>query len=151
MSLTNFFLHPIFLNDLKGTSVKEVFEEMVQFLIDQQLLPYDLKEQALNALTVREEKLSTAIGQGLAIPHATISGLPGSIVILAKSKAGISCSSPDNLPVHLYFLVLVPSHDYGTHLRTLAQIGKFLSRPGMKQQLFTVQESADITRLINTP
>ncbi|NJK90339.1 MAG: PTS sugar transporter subunit IIA [Blastochloris sp.] len=147
MPLTEFFLHPLILSDLKGKTSTEVFEETVQFLVDKQLLPPDLRKNTLDALIAREQKLSTGIGEGLALPHASIPGLPGSVVILARSKEGIPYAAPDHQPVHVFFVILVPSHDYGAHLRTLAHVGKFLSRPGMKQKLKDVQEHAELQKL----
>jgi PTS system nitrogen regulatory IIA component len=150
MPSTELFIHPAILQDLKASSIPGVFEEMVQFLVDKQLLPLDLQKTALSALLAREEKLSTAIGDSLAIPHASIPGLPGSLVILAKSRNGIPYQSPDNQPVHVFFLILVPSHDYGAHLRTLARVGKFLSRPGIKQKLRTIDEPLELGKLFET-
>jgi len=128
----------------------DVLDEMVEFLVAQKLIPLDLKEKALSALLVREGKLSTAVGDGLAIPHASIGGLPDPVVIVAKSEKGILHSSPDGKPIYLFFLVLVPSHDYGAHLRTLAQIGKFLSQPSMKQKLCSIQEPSDLVKLFKS-
>jgi mannitol/fructose-specific phosphotransferase system IIA component (Ntr-type) len=151
MSATELFIHPAILTDLKSVDATGVFHEIVQFLVDKQLLPPDLQETAFQALEAREKKLSTALGDGLAIPHASIPGLPGSVVILAKSQKGVEFFAPDQKPVHVCFLILVPSHDYGAHLRTLAQVGKFLSRPGMKQKLHDIKESAELGKLFDKP
>jgi nitrogen PTS system EIIA component len=150
MPSSELFLRPAILEDLKAESSSGVFEEIVQFLVDKQLLPPDLQKTVFSALLAREEKLSTAIGDGLAIPHASIPGLPGSLVILAKSKKGISYQSPDHQPVHVFFLILVPSHDYGTHLRTLARVGKFLCQPGIKQKLRSIDEPVELAKLFET-
>jgi mannitol/fructose-specific phosphotransferase system IIA component (Ntr-type) len=150
MSSSELFIHPAILQDLKAVTPSGVFEEMVQFLVEKQLLPADLQQTAVSALVAREEKLSTAIGGGLAIPHASIPGLPGSLVILAKSETGITYQSPDNGPVHVFFLILVPSHDYGAHLRTLARVGKFLSRPGIRQKLREIDEPLELAKLFET-
>jgi mannitol/fructose-specific phosphotransferase system IIA component (Ntr-type) len=150
MSSSELFIHPTILQDLQADSTPDVFEEMVQFLVEKQLLPPDLQKNTLDALLAREEKLSTALGEGLAIPHASVPGLPGSLVILAKSQKGVSYKSPDNLPVFVFFLILVPSHDYGAHLRTLARVGKFLSRPGIKEKLRSIREPSDLIKLFET-
>lgn len=143
----SYFIYPNILEDLKATTYKDALEEMVAFLVANKLLPSDLKSLTCHALLVREEKMTTAIGEHLAIPHASIPGLTGSLVMLAKSKKGIPCNALDNKPVHVFFLVLVPSHDYGAHLRTLARIGKFLSEPGRKKQLRDIENPRDIATL----
>ncbi|MDX6767725.1 MAG: PTS sugar transporter subunit IIA [Candidatus Methylacidiphilales bacterium] len=123
------------LGSLRACSRAEVFREMVDHLVETKLLPQDLREPVIQALEIREQKLTTAIGNSLALPHASIPHLPTSVTALARSVEGIDCQAPDGRPVHLFYLVLVPTEDYAVHLRTVAAVTRFFRDPGIFEKL----------------
>ncbi len=110
---------------LEATTREEAFAEMIQHLIDQKLIPRELQQEVLDALEAREQKMSTAIGRELAIPHAAIHDLPTVVRLFARSPNGIKSSASDGLPVRYFYLSLIPDDDYSTHLRTIASISSF--------------------------
>jgi mannitol/fructose-specific phosphotransferase system IIA component (Ntr-type) len=133
--------------ELRATERDAVHEEMVAHLIDKKLLPSDLRASVLANLREREQKMTTAIGQGIALPHASVAGLPGVLAMAARSAAGIECQALDNQPVYLFFMVLVPADQYSVHLRTLASVAKFLNTPGTREALRSAASAAEIHQL----
>ena len=70
---------------------------------------------------------STALGRGLAIPHARIDGLSEPVALLALSKAGVDFKAPDDHPVHLFFLFLTPTEETELHLQILSESAALFS------------------------
>jgi PTS system fructose-specific IIC component/PTS system nitrogen regulatory IIA component len=80
----------------------------------------------IEALEKREAKMSTGIKKGLAIPHATVAGLPRFIGALGISNKGIDYGSLDGEPVYIVFLLLSPPEDSEAHLQALKQIASLM-------------------------
>lgn len=132
------------IGDLKSTDRSGVFRELVSHLVDMKLLPQDQQDPVLAALELREQKLTTAIGNSLALPHASIPRLPFSLTALARSHAGIDCQAPDGKPVHLFYLVLVPAEEYAVHLRTVAAVTRFFRDPGVFERLHSCKTDKEL-------
>lgn len=74
------------------------------------------------AVRAREEIMSTGIGNGVALPHARISGLEDVWVVVGISPHGIDFDAPDGKPANLIFLILTPEDDPGAQLDIAAEI-----------------------------
>lgn len=105
---------------VQGTSKKRILElisqkaaEMVQD-IDQATI--------LSSLVCREKMGSTGIGNGIALPHGRLAGLDKVLAILVTCTPAISFDAIDNLPVDIFFAILVPEDQAQGHLQTLATI-----------------------------
>jgi mannitol/fructose-specific phosphotransferase system IIA component (Ntr-type) len=80
------------------------------------------------AVIRRETSLSTSIGSGMAIPHATTNLIKEPIVAFGRSRAGINFDAHDKKPVYKVCLFLLPTGQYQKHLGYLASIAKLLSK-----------------------
>ena len=105
---------------LEAEDKSEVFEELVDLLVTQYGL--DCREEILEAIRRREEKMSTGIKRGIAIPHAKTNFTKGVIGVLGISAPGIDYESLDGDPVHMLFLLVSSEEDAGTHLSVLKKI-----------------------------
>ena len=74
----------------------------------------------------RESSMSTGIGFGIGIPHASTDLIPEVVGALGRSSKGINFDALDNQPVNLVVLFLVPQGQFQKHLHTLANIAKLL-------------------------
>lgn len=126
---------------------EDAFAEMIDTLIEGKLLAEELRQEILNALEEREAEMSTAIGRELAIPHASIHDLPSVVRLLARSEKGIGQSDSDGLPVRYYYLSLIPSDDYSTHLRTVAAISSFFRNDSKIEQLKSAASENELEKL----
>jgi PTS system nitrogen regulatory IIA component len=77
-------------------------------------------------LTEREEAGSTGIGYGVAVPHATIEGLPKTVCMLACTANGIDFDAIDHRPVRMVFLLVSPPGETGLHIKLLARIARLV-------------------------
>ena len=80
----------------------------------------------VTALQERERQMTTALTDGVAIPHAKLPGLPHMVAAFGRSLGGIDCDSHDGRPTHLFLLVVAPAEEPGAHLRVLAAASRLL-------------------------
>jgi nitrogen PTS system EIIA component len=132
------------LGNLQAKDRHEAFLEIIRHLIEVKLLPQDQQDPVLSALELREQKLTTAIGNSFALPHASIPRLPYTLTALARSREGIDCQAPDGKPVRLFYLVLVPSEEYAVHLRTVAAVTRFFRDPKVFERLHACQNDKEL-------
>ncbi len=116
--------------------------ELVDHLIAKGHLLAADRDSILEALRDREESMSTGIGFGVAIPHASSDRVDRVVAAFGRSREGIGFDSLDNEPVRFIVLFIVPQDQFTLHLRTLAAIAKFLNEKGVRERL-TEAEGVD--------
>lgn len=92
-------------------------------------------EDTFQALCARERLGSTALGHGVALPHARLSPLQEPLGLLIRLREGISFDSEDNTPVDLIFVLVVPQTASDLHLKLLAQIAEKFSQAEFRDRL----------------
>jgi PTS system nitrogen regulatory IIA component len=85
--------------------------------------------EAADALKTREESHTTCLGRGIAIPHATVPGLPHPLLLVASAKPPVPFGPPDAEPVDLFFVLLSPPGRQGEHIKLLARICRLAQHP----------------------
>ena len=90
--------------DLQAEDKKSAYSLMLQHLADNGIISKDLILSSLQALQIREDKMTTAMGGGFALPHATIPKLPSLCTLLARSPKGVPCEAMDGKLVSIFFL-----------------------------------------------
>jgi mannitol/fructose-specific phosphotransferase system IIA component (Ntr-type) len=92
--------------------------------------------------------MSTGIGYGIGIPHASTDLIPEVIGALGRSKKGVNFDALDNQPVNLVMLFLVPQGQFQKHLHTLANIAKILHKAEFRQALEQAPDAEAMLRVI---
>jgi PTS system nitrogen regulatory IIA component len=105
-------------------------------------------ERLLQVLVERESLQSTGIGDGVAIPHGKLPGLQHLLAAFARSRAGVDFESIDGQPTHLFFLLVVPEHSGGLHLKALARISRFFRDAAFRKALLEAESREDVLRAI---
>jgi mannitol/fructose-specific phosphotransferase system IIA component (Ntr-type) len=118
--------------------------ELVELLVARGKIKPDDRELVLAALRQREETMSTGIGFGIAIPHASSDRVGEVVAAFGRSLSGIEFDSLDNAPVKFIVLFVVPKDQFQTHLRTLAAIAKFLNDRGTREKLASAASAEEI-------
>ncbi|HTX71726.1 MAG TPA: PTS sugar transporter subunit IIA [Rectinemataceae bacterium] len=126
---------------LESEEKDELFEELVDVLVraDGKNFP---RSDILHAVHDREEKMSTGIKKGIALPHGKSEGLEGLTGVLGISRRGIEYSSLDGEPVYIVFMLLSSPRDSELHLNALKRLARLLDDPAFYTELVAVQ-SAD--------
>jgi PTS system fructose-specific IIC component/PTS system nitrogen regulatory IIA component len=104
-----------------------VFEELVAFMTETRVSASS--DEILASLRERENKMTTGIKQGIAIPHAKLKGIGPVAGALGISVPGIAYDSLDGKPVHLVFLFVSDPDNPDDHIGVLTQIGRLTERP----------------------
>lgn len=114
--------------DLESQDREGVLEEMVDYLKKREQIT---KEKELYERLLQREQLgSTAIGDGVAIPHCKLKGTKNPIILLALSKTGVDFHSLDGNPSHVFFLVVSSPDNPSLNLQILAAIAHLVRKSG---------------------
>lgn len=132
--------------NLAAKDKKGILDEMSRSLAAAE--PSVSAETLLTVLIEREELQSTGIGEGVAIPHGKMAGLDHLMASFARSPGGVDFASIDGQPTQLYFLLVVPEHSGGAHLKALARISRFFRDPSFRGKLMDASSIDDIFRAI---
>ncbi len=125
---------------LEAFDKEEAIAELVEVLVrDGQI---EDREGALDALYAREDKGSTGIGGGVAIPHTKRPDVDGVALAAGVSRDGVEFDAADGELVYLVFLVIAEEHKPGPNVEVLAEIGNMMQVPGLYRKLVE-SESAE--------
>ena len=100
-------------------------------------------------LLEREKLGSTGIGEGVAIPHGKLPGIPGLIAAFARSKKGVDFASIDGKPTYLFFVLFAPENSAGLHLKALARITRLFKNPELRRTILAASDATAIYKLIS--
>ena len=98
------------------------------------------RDRLVVALLKRERLMSTALADGVAIPHARLSGLSRTIAAFGRSRAGIDWDAQDGQPTHLFFVLVVPDDAQSAHLKLLAAASRLLHDPACRTRLMAASD-----------
>lgn len=118
--------------------------ELVDILVSSGQVKSGDREAILSSLRAREETMSTGIGCGIAIPHASSEHVSNVVAAFGRSQEGIDFESLDNAPVRFIVMFVVPKDHFQVHLRTLAAIAKFLNDRGVRERLGEALDAKEI-------
>lgn len=107
--------------------------------------------EVFNVLWEREKLGTTAVGQGIAIPHGRIEGLPAVNGFFARLATPLPFEAIDNRPVDLVFLLLAPQEAGADHLHALATVSRCLRDPVLCEGLRRAKDAATLYQLMTTP
>jgi len=114
--------------ELQATDRWGAIDELIGVLVAAgKIAPAD-REAVTAVVKKREQSMSTGIGFGIGIPHASTDLIVEVVAAFGRSKPGVSFDALDNQPVHLVTLFLVPQGQFQKHLHTLAGIAKVLRK-----------------------
>jgi len=148
MRLSDFLCKNAISVDLMATAKKDVVNEMINLLIDSDVIEKKSKAKVFDVIMAREELGSTAIGQGVAIPHAKFEGIGKLTASLGISKNGVNFDSLDGEPAHIFFLLIAPIDSAGPHLKALARISRLLKDKFFRDNLKSAENVKAVLKLI---
>jgi PTS system nitrogen regulatory IIA component len=132
--------------NLTGTTKTAVLRELAEHLARQ--YPEIDAARLVDVLWERERLGSTAIGDGIAIPHGKLPGLRGVIGAFGRHAAGVDFDSLDGSPTHLFFLLVAPEDSVGQHLKALARVSRLLKDRAFRDKLIGATSGEELFRLI---
>ena len=136
------------ITDLRATNRWEAIDELINNLVATGKIKPEHHEAISAVVKKRESSMSTGIGFGIGIPHASTDLIYEVVGALGRSKNGVSFDALDNQPVNLVMLFLVPQGQFQKHLHTLANIAKLLHKADFRQALEQAPDSETMLRII---
>ncbi|MEO6872569.1 MAG: PTS sugar transporter subunit IIA [Chthoniobacterales bacterium] len=144
MSLASLLSSEQIIPEMQATERWPAIVELIDLLVRLGKIKETSRESILAALKQREETMSTGIGFGIAIPHASSEDVTEVVAAFGRSSKGIEFDALDNAPVKFVVLFVVPKNQFQTHLRTLASIAKFLNDRGVREKLASAATQEEI-------
>lgn len=148
MKISDFLSSKAVSADLKGTTKADVIAELVDVLINAGSIEKKHRKKVLEILMAREALGSTAIGQGIAIPHGKYDSIKKLVGCLGVSKKGINFDSLDGEPAYIFFLLVAPVDSAGPHLKALARISRLLKDKYIRETLKTAKDDKSILTIV---
>ncbi len=148
MELADILTKDQVLTDLQATDRWQAIDELIGILVATGKIQPQHREAIAAVVKKRETSMSTGIGFGIGIPHASTDLIPDVVGALGRSKKGVNFDALDNQPVNLVMLFLVPQGQFQKHLHTLANIAKILHKPEFRQSLEQAPDSEAMLRVI---
>ncbi|HZN59402.1 MAG TPA: PTS sugar transporter subunit IIA [Planctomycetota bacterium] len=125
MTLVELFPPSAWIMNLKARDKKAAIREMIQHLVQGGQLKGEAARKAEKAVQKRESEGSTAIGKGLAIPHAKGCAFLKEVHgVFARSREGLPFDAVDGANVHVLFLVVSPEEQMSEHVNIMRRIAK---------------------------
>jgi len=149
MQIMDFLSKKAIVTDLKSSKKEDVLKEMVDALINSGDIEKRHRNKLIEALMARESLGSTAIGQGIAIPHAKADCVDKLVAAFALSKKGIDFDSLDGELAYIFFLLVAPQDSAGPHLKALARISRLLKDKYFRDTLRNCSDDKSIVKVIS--
>jgi len=148
MTLGDILQPDLILTELKANNRWEVIDELIDHLVATGRIRPENRDQIVAVVKRREHSMSTGIGFGIGIPHASTDLIQDVIGAFGRSKKGIAFDALDTQPVTLVMLFLVPTGQFQKHLHTLADIAKLLHKKEFRQALEQAPDAATMYRVV---
>ena len=140
------FLHPDSVSVLSARDKPGAMAELSASLARHvRTVPAD---RLAEVLLDRERLSSTGIGDGVAIPHGKLGGLPELVAAFGVSKLGVDFDAIDQKPAHLFFALLAPEDSAGVHLKALARISRLFKNPALRKAILEAGDAKAVYDLI---
>ena len=132
---------------LKGTTKKEIIEELLDILVAAGKIQN--REAAYNAVMDREQKMSTGMKHGIAIPHGKSSAISDLVACIGISDKPIDFDSLDHLPCRIFIMTLSPVEKTGPHLQFLAEISLLFKSAEKRQEILSANSPEAVLRVLS--
>jgi len=149
MQIMDFLSKKAIITDIKSTKKEDVIKELVDTLITAGDIEKRSRNKLIESLMDREALGSTAIGQGIAIPHAKSDCVEKLVAAFGLSKKGVDFDSLDGELAYIFFLLVAPQDSAGPHLKALARISRLLKDKYFRDTLRACEDDKAVTKIIS--
>jgi PTS system nitrogen regulatory IIA component len=132
--------------DMRARTKKEALRELAEAV--SAAVPELETNQLIETLMEREKLGTTAMGDGIAIPHARLDHIDRIMVSFGKSRAGVDFESVDGELTRLFFLLIAPKKEGSAHLLALARLSRVLSHEEFRQRLLEIEDVDELLRAL---
>lgn len=146
MKIVDFIREDLILPDLRARQKADVIEELASMLASR--TDGIRKDDLVRVLMDREKLASTAIGEGIAIPHGKLETIDSLISCVGRAREGVDFDSMDGRPTHIFFVLVAPESSTGVHLKALARISRLFKDTDFRARLLAASDAHDMFKVI---
>jgi fructose-specific phosphotransferase system IIA component len=150
MDLCNILNEDQIITDLKATNRWEAIDELINILVETGRIKSEDREAISAVVRRRESSMSTGIGFGIGIPHASTDMIHEAAAALGRSKQRINFDALDGQPVNLVILFIIPQGQFQKHLHTVAEIARLLHKADFRQALEQAPDAGTMLQIIRS-
>ncbi len=146
MKIVDLIHKEMILPALKSSGKTSILKELATYLAANRS---DIEESELvRVLIDREALASTAIGEGVAIPHGKLPSIQDIVACMGRAPKGVDFDSMDGEPTYLFFVLVAPENSTGTHLKALARISRIFKDPQFRGRLLEANDAEHMYEVI---
>lgn len=131
---------------LQGIEKRAILEELAVYMASRH--PRIDRATLSRVLIEREQLASTAIGEGVAIPHGKLGAVSEIVACLGRAPAGVDFDSMDGQPTYLFFVLVAPESSTGMHLKALARISRVFRDPEFRRRLLAAPDAESMYKVV---
>jgi nitrogen PTS system EIIA component len=131
---------------LQATEKRGILEELASYMAGHH--PRIDRATLARVLIEREQLASTAIGEGVAIPHGKLGAVGEIVACLGRVTAGVDFDSMDGQPTYLFFVLVAPESSTGAHLKALARISRVFKDPEFRRRLLAAPDAESMYHVV---
>lgn len=146
MKIVDFIREDLVVPELRASAKQEAIDELATHLASR--LDAVRRDELIRVLTEREKLASTAIGEGVAIPHGKLNAIGQLVACVGRTRAGLDFDSMDGRPTHIFFVLVAPDNSTGVHLKALARISRLFKDPEFRTRLMAASDASEMFRVI---
>jgi len=149
MKIVDFVGPELIVPQLAAREKSAVIRELADHLAAHVSGPQKIDREVLAKVLLERERLaSTAIGEGVAIPHGKLDAVGKLVACIGRAPAGVDFESMDGRPTHLFFVLVAPENSTCVHLKALARISRLFKDPEFRTRLIQAKDAAEMYRVI---
>jgi PTS system nitrogen regulatory IIA component len=131
---------------LKGSTKNEIINELLDILVAAAKIPD--RKAALNAVMDREQKMSTGMKHGIAIPHGKSNTIQDLVACVGVSEKAVDFDSLDHEPCRIFIMTLSPVEKTGPHLQFLAEISLLFKSAEKRQEILKAESPEAVIKIL---
>ena len=131
---------------LKGSNKKEIINELLDILVRTNKIQD--REAAYSAVMDREEKMSTGMKHGIAIPHGKCAAIEDLVACIGISEKPIDFDSLDHQPCRIFIMTLSPVEKTGPHLQFLAEVSLLFKSAEKRDEILKAKTPEEILKIL---
>ena len=132
-----------FLLDLDARDMASILRQTIDYVVVRGVLPAEMRDDVEEGLLQREQQVSTAIGNAVAVPHTYLDAFSEPIIVFVRLSHAINLGAPDGVPTRFLFVLLGPTGAAVQHLDSLAGIARLMSDDEFRYDAGTARTQLD--------
>lgn len=146
MKIVDLIKRDMVVPELRATDKRGILEELAMYMAGRH--PRIDRAVLAKVLIEREALASTAIGEGVAIPHGKLGAVGEIVACLGRAVKGVEFDSMDGQPTFLFFVLVAPESSTGAHLKALARISRVFKDPEFRRRLLAAPDGESMYNVV---